>query len=90
MKNENGWTRGVTNNPQAIGGIEIEVTYSGQKGLKHIFHVYGKNNDGDIVMDLLEEHKPNEVVKKYGLLDRRVVVDEKWFTHEPKRLIKLM
>lgn len=82
------WEIGSTKPENTLGDFQIEVTYSDQKGLKHIFYVYGENQDGDIVMDLLEEHKPNEQPKKYEKLDRRVLVDPKWFTDEPKRIIK--
>jgi len=88
METSSKWQTGRTMPEGVMGDFQIEVTYSDQKGLKHIFHVYGKNEDGDIIMDLLEEHKPNEQPKKYGMLDRRVVVDDRWFTHEPKRIIK--
>lgn len=88
METSSKWQTGLTMPEDVMGDFQIEVTYSDQKGLKHIFHVYGKNEDGDIIMDLLEEYKPNEQPKKYRMLDRRVVVDEKWFTDEPKRIIK--
>ena len=88
MGENTSWETGLTMAEDVMGDFQIEVTYSDQKGLKHIFHVYGKNEDGDIIMDLLEEHKPNEAVKLYKMLDRRITVDERWFTHEPKRTIK--
>lgn len=75
-------------NSESLFDFEIEVTYKDQKGLKHIFYVYGVNEKGEFVMDLIKEEKQNEKPKFFEKSQRRVLVDKDWFYIEQKRIIK--
>lgn len=70
-----------------IGDQTIEVTRSDYNGYKAIYHIIGKNEEGQVLLDLIEEEKPNEKTIKYDP-PRRVIVEEGWFTKENKRKIK--
>lgn len=73
-----------------IGGQKIEVTRKDFNGYRAIYEILGKNNDGDILLNMLEEHKPNEKPFIYDPGIRRVIVEQGWFTKEPKRIIKFI
>lgn len=77
--NTNGW--------YMVTDFNIKVTYLNQKGLIHTFNVSGIDENGDVLMSLTSEKKPNESDKNYFNGERKITVDKKWFTDEPKRIV---